>query len=146
MANYAQELANFRQQWNLPSYDLDRLAESVQALRFADSFLMGSSSDNSPTAQYKKWFSRTLSLYFEANTTPNEDGKYMSSFDPQAFYNSFKTLVQAKYDADAKERNEAPLQVSEVVTEALKPTIQNTIAKPILSIRHDLIGKRAICS
>lgn len=40
MESYEQELANFRQQWNLPSYNLDRLAESVQALRFADSFLM----------------------------------------------------------------------------------------------------------
>ena len=85
MANYEQELANFKQQWNLPSYDLNRLAESVQALRFADSFLTGASSDNSPTAQYKKWFSRTLSIYFSANTTPNENGKYMSSFDAQEF-------------------------------------------------------------
>ncbi len=127
MESYEQELANFRQQWNLPSYDLDRLAESVQALRFADSFLMGSSSDNSPTAQYKKWFSRTLSLYFEANTTPNKDGKYMSSFDTQAFYDSFKNLVQAKYDSDAKERGEVPLQVEDV-TNGQKQSLENIIA------------------
>ena len=101
MANYEQELANFRQQWNLPAYDLNRIAEGVQALRFADSFLTGASPDNSPAGQYVKWFSRTLSIYFATNTTPNEDGKYMSSFDAQEFYNSFKTLVQAKYDADA---------------------------------------------
>ena len=98
MANYEQVLEDFRQQWNLPpTYNLNRIAESVQALRFADSFLKGSSSDNSPATQYKKWFSRTLSIYFSANTTPNENGKYMSSFDAQAFYDSFKNLVQAKY-------------------------------------------------
>ena len=128
MANYAQELKNFQQQWNLPGYDLDKLAQSVQALRFADSFLMGGSSDNTPASQYVKWFSRTLSLYFSRNTLPNENGKYMSSFDAQEFYDSFKSLVQAKYDADAQEKNEAPLQVSEVVTDDLKPTFQNTIA------------------
>ena len=128
MANYAQELKNFKQQWNLPGYDLDKLAQSVQALRFADSFLMGGYSDNTPASQYVKWFSRTLSLYFSSNTLPNENGKYMSSFDAQEFYDSFKSLVQAKYDADAQEKNEVPLQVGEVVTDDLKPTIQNTIA------------------
>lgn len=114
MANYQETLTNFQQQWNLPNYNLDRLAESVQALRFADSFLMGSSSDNSPESQFMKWFSRTLSLYFESNTTPNEDGKYISSFDAKAFFNSFKNLVQAKYDADAMEKNVKLLNVEDV--------------------------------
>ena len=128
MANYEQVLEDFRQQWNLPpTYNLNRIAESVQALRFADSFLKGSSSDNSPATQYKKWFSRTLSIYFSANTTPNENGKYMSSFDAQAFYNSFKNLVQAKYDADAKERGEEPSQVEDV-TNGQKQSLENIIA------------------
>ena len=128
MANYEQVLEDFRQQWNLPStYNLNRMAESVQALRFADSFLKGSSSDNSPATQYKKWFSRTLSIYFSANTTPNENGKYMSSFDAQAFYDSFKNLVQAKYDADAEERGEEPLQVEDV-TNGQKQSLENIIA------------------
>lgn len=128
MANYEQVLEDFRQQWNLPpAYNLNRIAESVQALRFADSFLKGSSSDNSPATQYKKWFSRTLSIYFSANTTPNENGKYMSSFDAQAFYDSFKNLVQAKYDADAEERGEEPLQVEDV-TNGQKQSLENIIA------------------
>ena len=128
MANYEQVLEDFRQQWNLPpTYNLNRIAESVQALRFADSFLKGSSSDNSPATQYKKWFSRTLSIYFSANTTPNENGKYMSSFDAQAFYDSFKNLVQAKYDADAEERGEEPLQVEDV-TNGQKQSLENIIA------------------
>ena len=127
MANYEQVLADFRQQWNLPTYNLNRIAENVQALRFADSFLKGSSSDNSPATQYKKWFSRTLSIYFSANTTPNENGKYMSSFDAQAFYDSFKNLVQAKYDADAKERGEEPSQVEDV-TNGQKQSLENIIA------------------
>ena len=127
MENYEQKLESFRQQWNLPDYNLDRLAESVQALRFADSFLTGASSDNSPTAQYKKWFSRTLSIYFATNTTPNENGKYMSSFDSQAFYNSFKTLVQAKYDSDALNKNVKLLNVDDV-TKGEKENIQKIIA------------------
>ena len=128
MANYEQVLEDFRQQWNLPpTYNLNRIAESVQALRFADSFLKGSSSDNSPATQYKKWFSRTLSIYFSANTTPNENGKYMSSFDAQEFYDSFKNLVQAKYDADAEEREEVPLQVEDV-TNGQKQSLENIIA------------------
>ena len=128
MANYEQVLEDFRQQWNLPpTYNLNRIAESVQALRFADSFLKGSSSDNSPATQYKKWFSRTLSIYFSANTTPNENGKYMSSFDAQAFYDSFKNLVQAKYDADAEERGEEPPQVEDV-TNGQKQSLENIIA------------------
>ena len=128
MANYEQVLEDFRRQWNLPpTYNLNRIAESVQALRFADSFLKGSSSDNSPATQYKKWFSRTLSIYFSANTTPNENGKYMSSFDAQAFYDSFKNLVQAKYDADAEERGEVPPQVEDV-TNGQKQSLENIIA------------------
>ena len=128
MANYEHELANFKKQWNLPpTYDLNRIAESVQALRFADSFLKGSSSDNSPATQYKKWFSRTLSIYFSANTTPNENGKYMSSFDAQEFYDSFKNLVQAKYDADAEAKEEVPLQVEDV-TNGQKQSLENIVA------------------
>ena len=128
MANYEQVLEDFRQQWNLPpTYNLNRIAESVQALRFADSFLSGASWDNSPATQYKKWFSRTLSIYFSANTTPNENGKYMSSFDAQAFYDSFKNLVQAKYDADAEERGEVPPQVEDV-TNGQKQSLENIIA------------------
>ena len=114
MATYQQELKNFQQQWNLPDYDLHKVAANVQALRFADTFLKGAPSDNSPTAQYAKWFSRTLSIYFQANIQPNESGKYLSSFDAQAFYSSFKNLVQAKYDADAEEKDEEPLQVTDV--------------------------------
>lgn len=93
MANYQEELRNFQEQWNLPTYDLKRLAESVQALRYADMFLTGANVDNTPAGKFEKWFSRTLSIYFETNTTPNQEGKYMSSFDAQAFYDSFKSLV-----------------------------------------------------
>lgn len=113
MANYEQELASFKQQWNLPSYDLDKLAANVYGLRFADSFLTGSSVDNSLEGQFVKWFSRTLSIYFETNTTPKEDGKYMSSFNAQAFYDSFKKLVQAKYDSNVTD-GQTPIQVGKL--------------------------------
>lgn len=127
MANYQEELRNFQEQWNLPTYDLKRLAESVQALRYADMFLTGANVDNTPAGKFEKWFSRTLSIYFETNTTPNQEGKYMSSFDAQAFYDSFKALVQAKYDADAQEKGEEALQVNDV-TEGQKKNLENVIA------------------
>lgn len=128
MANYQEELRNFQQQWNLPSYDLNELANSPQGIRYAEAFLTGSSIDVSSTGEYVRWFSKTLERYFETNTTPNEDGKYMSSFDPQAFYDSFKNLVQAKYDADAQEKNETPLKVKDVA-KGQKDNIENILAK-----------------
>ena len=128
MAKYQEELRNFQQQWNLPSYDLNELANSPKGLRYAEAFLTGSSIDVSPTGEYVRCFSKTLEWYFEMNTTPNGDGKYMSSFDPQAFYDSFKNLVQAKYDADAQEKNETPLKVKDVV-KGQKDNIEKIIAK-----------------
>ena len=138
MANYEHVLENFKQQWNLPAYDLHQVASSVQALRFADSFLTGASVDNSNAGQFVKWFSRTLSIYFATNTAPNQDGKYMSSFDAQDFYDSFKELVQAKYDADAEEKGEEPLQVSEVITDNQKKAIQTAIANGKRSYKKTL--------
>ncbi len=138
MANYEQELARFNRQWDLPTYDLQQVASSVHALRFADSFLTGASVDNSNAGQFVKWFSRTLSIYFATNTAPNQDGKYMSSFDAQDFYDSFKELVQAKYDADAEEKGEEPLQVSEVITDNQKKAIQTAIANGKRSYKKTL--------
>lgn len=138
MANYEQALEIFKQEWNLPTFDLQQVASSVHALRFADSFLTGASVDNSNAGQFVKWFSRTLSIYFATNTAPNQDGKYMSSFDAQEFYDSFKELVQAKYDADAEEKGVEPLQVSEVITGDMKKTIQNTIANARRSYKKTL--------
>ena len=114
MANYQEELNNFRRVWNLPEYDLDAMAETMERFRYMDSFMSGVSVDNTPSGQYLKWFSKTLSTYFEENIAPNEDGKYMSSFDPQEFYDSFKALVQAKYDADAVGKGKKLLKVDDV--------------------------------
>lgn len=138
MANYEQALEIFKQEWNLPTFDLQQVASSVHALRFADSFLTGASVDNSNAGQFVKWFSRTLSIYFATNTAPNQDGKYMSSFDAQDFYDSFKLLVQAKYDADAEEKGVVPLQVSEVITDNQKKAIQTAIANGKRSYKKTL--------
>ena len=120
MATYAEELESFKQQWNLPEYSLDGVANSVQQLRYTDTFLMGTSPDNSPGSQFVKWLSRTTSLYLAKNAQPNEDGKYLFSFDTQAFYDSFKKLVQAKYNADAEKNGTTPLDVQEVVNQKEK--------------------------
>ena len=127
MANYQEELNKFKQKWNLPEYDLGRLAGSVQQFRYVDAFLMNASVDNSPTGQYLQWFSRTLSIYFATNTTPSKDGKYISSFNAQEFYDSFKNLVQAKYDADAMEKNVKGLNVNEV-TDGQKANIEKIVS------------------
>ena len=127
MANYQEELANFRRLWNLPEYDLDQMAGTMERFRYMDAFMAGVSVDNTPSGQYVKWFSKTLSTYFEENTTPNEEGKYMSSFDAQAFYDSFKELVQAKYDADAMGKGKRLLKVEDV-TVGEKKNLENVIA------------------
>ena len=115
MATYQEELKNFQERWNLPKYDLYKLADNVQQLRFAEeTFLKGSPVDNTPSGQYVKWFSRTIALYFERNTQPNVEGKYIDAFNAQEFYDSFARLVQAKYDADAQEKGETPPQVHDV--------------------------------
>ena len=122
-----EELNKFRDKWNLPEYNLDGLMASIQQFRYVDAFLMNATVDNSPTGQYLQLFSRTLSLYFAANTAPNEEGKYISSFKSQEFYDSFKNLVQAKYDADAMEKNVKLLKVEDV-TDGQKANIEKIVA------------------
>ena len=93
MANYQDELRNFQQQWNLLDYNLNDYANSAKGLRYAEAFLTGESVDLSVGGEVVRWFSKTLEEYFKKNTSLNADGKYISSFDPQAFYDSFKNLV-----------------------------------------------------
>ena len=128
MANYQQELNNFKKQWNLPNYDLNEYANNAKGLRYAEAFLTGDSVDLSVGGEVVRWFSKTLEAYFQANTSLNADGKYMSSFDPQAFYNSFKTLAQAKFDDDAEKTNGTPLQVKEVLKNQ-KQNLESVIEK-----------------
>lgn len=128
MANYQEELEKFRQKWNLSDYNLDDIANSGKGVRYAEALLTGSSIDTSVSGEYVRWFSKTLELYFEENTTPNEDGKYMSSFNSQAFYNSFRSLVQAKYDADALGKNQKLLKVKDVEN-GQKKALENALAK-----------------
>ncbi len=128
MPTYQEELRNFQQQWQMPRYDLKTLAETTQQLRYADMFLTGASVDNSPAGQFVKLFSRTLSRYFESNTALREDVACMSSFNAQEFYDSFKKLMQAKYNDDGVEKNKEPLLVNEVITDEHKKTITNVIA------------------
>ena len=129
MATYQQELRNFQQQWNLPDYDLNEYAKNDKGLRYAEAFLTGDSVDLSVGGEVVRWFSKTLEAYFKANTSLNADGNYISSFKPQDFYDSFKKLVQAKFDDDAKEKeNATPLQVKDVLQNQ-KKNLESVMAK-----------------
>ena len=130
MANkYEQELRSFKEQWKFPSYDLNDYANTSKGLRYAEAFLTGEYVDLSVGGEVVRWFSKTIEAYFKANTSPNADGNYISSFEPQAFYDSFKKLVQAKFDDDAEEKeNATPIQVKEVF-QAQKKNFESIIAK-----------------
>ena len=129
MTTYQQELRNFQQQWKLPDYDLNEYAKNDKGLRYAEAFLTGDSVDLSVGGEVVRWFSKTLEAYFKANTSLNADGNYISSFKPQDFYDSFKKLVQAKFDDDAKEKeNATPLQVKDVLQNQ-KKNLESVMAK-----------------
>ena len=129
MATYQQELRNFKEQWNLPDYDLNEYAKNDKGLRYAEAFLTGDSVDLSVGGEVVRWFSKTIEAYFKANTSLNADGKYISSFKPQDFYDSFKKLVQAKFDDDAKgKENATPLQVKDVLQNQ-KENLEGVMAK-----------------
>ena len=129
MATYQQELRNFKEQWKLPDYDLNEYAKNDKGLRYAEAFLTGDSVDLSVGGEVVRWFSKTLEAYFKANTSLNADGNYISSFNPQAFYDSFKKLVQAKFDDDAKgKENATPLQVKDVLQNQ-KENLEGVMAK-----------------
>ena len=129
MATYQEELRNFKEQWKLPDYDLNEYANNDKGLRYAEAFLTGASVDLSVGGEVVRWFSKTIEAYFKANTSLNADGKYISSFKPQAFYDSFKKLVQAKFDDDAKgKENATPLQVKDVLQNQ-KKNLESVMAK-----------------
>lgn len=129
MATYQQELRNFKEQWKLPDYDLNEYAKNDKGLRYAEAFLTGESVDLSVGGDVVRWFSKTIEAYFKANTSLNADGKYISSFKPQAFFDSFKKLVQAKFDDDAKGKgNATPLQVKDVLQNQ-KENLEGVMAK-----------------
>ena len=129
MATYQQELRNFKEQWKLPDYDLNEYANNDKGLRYAEAFLTGDSVDLSVGGEVVRWFSKTLEAYFKANTSLNADGNYISSFKPQDFYDSFKKLVQAKFDDDAQEKeNATPLQVKDVLQNQ-KKNLESVMAK-----------------
>ena len=138
MATYQQELRNFKEQWKLPDYDLNEYAKNDKGLRYAEAFLTGDSVDLSVGGEVVRWFSKTLEAYFKANTSLKADGNYISSFKPQDFYDSFKKLVQAKFDDDAKEKeNATPLQVKDVLQNQ-KKNLESVMAKNMRNYQKTL--------
>lgn len=103
---YTDELALFKNKYNMPNYDLKRVADVANSLRGANAFLTGYIVPNTPENQFKIWASRTLSAYLETNTQLNENGKYLSEFDEQEFLMDFENLAAAKYRAELQEGEE----------------------------------------
>ena len=103
---YTDELALFKNKYNMPKYDLQRVAESVNGLRGANAFLTGYIVANTPKNQFMIWASQTLAIYLETNTQLNENGKYLSEFDDQEFLMDFEKLAAAKYRSELQEGEE----------------------------------------
>jgi hypothetical protein len=73
---------------------------------------MGGAISDDPASHYIAWLSSTLGQVLAANTTPNEKGSYITSFNAQEFLDSFEALAEAhnnslpegKKQADRKPR------------------------------------------
>ena len=94
---YTTELERFRKKYNMPEYNLKTLMAIDQKFRYVNDFLNKDKVGNSPADQFVNLMSRTLGMYFEANTNLRADGKYMSAFDPKDFLKDFEDLSSAKY-------------------------------------------------
>ena len=103
---YTTELERFRKKYNMPEYNLNALAGVDQKFQHLNNFLFESSTTANPAAQFVNWASRTMAMYFEANTNLRADGKYMSGFYPQAFLRDFEKLAQAKYFSELNDGEE----------------------------------------
>ena len=97
---YTTELERFRNKYNMPEYNLKTLMEIDQKFRYVNEFLNKGSVENSRAPQFINLMSRTLGMYFEANTSLRADGKYMSGFYPQEFLRDFEKLASAKYHSE----------------------------------------------
>ena len=105
---YTAELERFRSTYNMPAeYDLNALAGVDQKFKYLNNFLFESPTTANPAAQFVNWVSRTMTMYFEANTNLRADGKYMSGFNLQAFLRDFEKLAKAKYDSELKDGEES---------------------------------------
>ena len=103
---YTTELARFRRTYNMPEYDLKALESVDQKFQHLNNFLFESSTTANPAAQFVNWASRTMAMYFKANTNLRADGKYMSGFNPQAFLRDFENLAKAKYESELSDGEE----------------------------------------
>ena len=90
---YTTELARFRTKYNMPEYNLKTLMEIDQKFRYVNEFLNKDAIANNSANQFVNLMSRTLGMYFEANTSLRADGKYMSGFYPQEFLRDFEKLA-----------------------------------------------------
>ena len=94
---YQDALATFNKWYNLKDFDLETLENNDKQFRILNSYLSITPNTEDPAKEFVSWAARTLAIYLNENTTPNEDGKYVSSLDPQQFLKDFESLAQAKY-------------------------------------------------
>ena len=132
---YANELARFRNKYNMPEYDLKALESVDQKFKYLNNFLFESSATANPAAQFVNWASRTLSMYFEANTSLRAEGKYMSAFSSKDFLRDFENLAKAKYDSELKDGEES---TRKKYAGAKKRVIQQTLANNLKDMNKTL--------
>ena len=77
MANlqlYQDALAKFNKLYNLKNFDLEVLENNDKQFRALDNYLSITPNTDDPAKQFVDWAARTLAIYLNENTTPNEDG------------------------------------------------------------------------
>ena len=99
LENYTAELERFKNTYNMPNYDLNELATSEQSFKYVNDIITKGTIGSSPADQFIDLATKTLYLYFEANTNINANGKYLSSF-PKNFLKDFDKLADAKYRSE----------------------------------------------
>ena len=141
MANkaiYENALKKFKNEYNLPDYDLEKEITADNLTRFFNDKSTGASAQ-----QYERLAAKAALKYFESLTKFQSTGtQKLRGFNHSKFINDFEALMQARYDSkledgvEAKERT--PFDGSN--KESLKTVINasaNKVNKPLAELWAD---------
>ena len=106
MANkaiYENALQKFKNEYNLPDYDLEKEIAADNLTSFFNDKSIGASAQ-----QYERLAANAALKYFESSTTFQTNGSQkLEGFDHSKFIADFEALMQARYDSKLKDGVEA---------------------------------------
>ena len=141
MANkaiYENALQKFKNEYNLPDYDLEKEIAADNVARFFNDQSIGASAQ-----QYERLAANAALKYFESSTNFQKNGtQKLVGFNHSKFINDFEALMQARYDSKLEDGAEAekrtPFDGSN--KETLKTVINasaNKVNKPLAELWAD---------